>query len=77
MTGVQTCALPISDEAHIPFVIASDPPVVAHDSTVDFSIQPPNILDPFPSSPFNEQVEDELPNPELGSPAPALPDDHT
>ena len=24
----------------------------------------------------NEQVEDELPNPELGSPAPALPNDH-
>ena len=39
------------------------------------------FLDPFPSSPFNEQVEDkqvedELPNPELGSPAPAPPDDH-
>ena len=24
----------------------------------------------------DEQVEDELPNPELGSPAPASPDDH-
>ena len=40
-------------------------------------LSPPDILDPFPSSPFNEQVEDELPNPELGSPTPALPDDHT
>ena len=42
------------DETHIPFVITPDPPIVAHDSTVDFSIQPPDILDPFPSSPFNE-----------------------
>ena len=76
------------DEAHIPFVIAPDPPViapdpsvVAPDSTVDFSIQPLDILDSFPSSPFNEQVEDELvedelPNPELGSPALAPLDDH-
>ena len=76
------------DEAHIPFVIAPDPPVVvpdptvvAPDSPVDFSVQPPDILDPFPSSPFNEQVEDEqvedeLPNLELGSPAPAPPDNH-
>ena len=77
------------DEAHIPFVIAPDPPivapnptVVAPDSPVDFLVQPPDILDPFPSSPFNEQVEDEqvedeLPNPELGSPALAPPDDYT
>ena len=66
-----------SDEAHIPFVIAPDPPVVAPDSTVDFSIQPLDIIDPFPSSPFNEQVEDKLPNPnpELVSPAPAPPED--
>ena len=49
------------DEAHISFVIAPDPPVVAPDppivapdSSVDFSIQPLDILDPFPSSPFNE-----------------------
>ena len=70
------------DEAHIPFVVAPGPPVVAPDSLVDFSVQPPNIIDPFPSSPFNEQVEgeqveDELPNsnPELRSPAPALPED--
>ena len=77
-----------SDEAHIPFVIAPDPPVVApdplvvaHDSPIDFSVQPLHILDPFPSSPFNEQVEDEqvedeLLNLELGSPAPAPPNDH-
>ena len=61
------------DEAHIPSVAAPDPPVVALDSPVDFSIQPPDILDPFPNSPFNEQVKDEqvkdeLPNPELRSP---------
>ena len=54
------------DEAHIPFVIAPDPPVVAPnspvvapDSSVDFSVQLPDILGPFPSLPFNEQVEDE------------------
>ena len=80
------------DEAHIPnpsvatpdpLVVVPNPPVatpdhpvVAPDSPVDFSIQPPDILDPFPSSPFNEQVEDELPNPKLGSPTPAPPDDH-
>ena len=69
------------DEAHIPPVFAPDPPAVAPDSLVDFSVQPSNILDPFPSSPFNEQVEDEqiedkLPNPKLGSPAPAPPEDH-
>ena len=39
------------------------------------SVQPPDIFDLFPSSPFNEQVEDELPNPELGSPAHAPPED--
>ena len=69
------------DEAYIPFVTAPDPPVVAPDPPVDFSVQPPDILDPFPSLPFNEQVEeeqveDELPNPELGSPAPTPPEDH-
>ena len=69
------------DEAHIPPVVAPNPTVVAHDSPVDFSVQPPDILDPFPSSPFNEQVEDEQvedkpPNPKLGSPASALPNDH-
>ena len=68
-------------KAHIPSVATPDPPVVALNSTVDFSVQPPNTLDPFPSSPFNEQVEDErvkneLPDPELGSPALPLPEDH-
>ena len=42
------------EEAHIPSVAAPDPPVVALDSPIDFSVQPPDILDPFPSSPFNE-----------------------
>ena len=61
---------------HIFLVATLDPLVAASDSPVDFSIQPLDILDPFPSSPFNEQVEDEqvkdeLPNPELGSPTPA------
>ena len=68
------------DEAHILFVTTLDPLVAALDSPVDLSIQPADILDPFLSSPFNEQVEDEhvkdeLPNPELGSPATAPPDD--
>ena len=124
MTGVQTCALPISqkgyryydpvshrlcvshnvvfwehrsfvelshfhaslpsssildlflDEAHIPFVSTPDPPIVVPDSLMDFFVQPPDILDPFRSSPFNEQVEDELPNPELGSLTPTPPNDH-
>ena len=40
------------------------------------------MIDPFLSSPFNEQVKDEqlkeeLPNPELGSLAPALLEDFT
>ena len=65
------------EEAHIPSIATLDPLVVAPDSPVDFFVQPLDILDPFPSSPFNEQVkdeqvEDELPNPELMSPAPAL-----
>ena len=52
--------------------------MVAPDSLVDFSVQPLDITDPFPSSSFNEQVEEEQvedelpnPNPELGSPTPA------
>ena len=58
------------DEVHIPSIADLDPPVVAPDSLVDFSVQSPDIIDPFPSSPFNEQVEDkqvedELPNPTL------------
>ena len=56
------------DEAHIPSIAASN-------SLVDFSVQPPDIIDPFPSSPFNKQVEDELPNPMPGSPATAPPED--
>ena len=40
------------ERAHIPSVVAPDSPV-------DFSVQPSDILDPFPNSPFNEQVEDE------------------
>ena len=69
------------DKAHIPSIATLDPLVVAPDSPVDLFVQPLDILDPFPSSPFNEQVEDEqvedeLPNPEPGSPAPALLDDH-
>ena len=64
------------DEARIPSVAAPNPPVVTPDSPVDFFFQPPDIIDPFPSSPFNEQVEDELPNPnpELGYPALAPPE---
>ena len=63
------------DEAHIPSVATPDSLVVAPDSPIDFSIQPPDTFDPFPSSPFNEQVEDELPNLELGSLALAQPKD--
>ena len=68
------------EEAHIPSVVAPDLLVIAPDSPVDFSVQPPDILDHFPSSLFNEQVEDEqvedeLPNPELGSPALTSPKD--
>ena len=75
------CLRSFLEEAHIPSVVALNPHVVAPNSPIDFSVQPPNILDPFPSSPFNEQVEDEqvedkLPNPELGSPAPTPPEDH-
>ena len=60
---------------HIFLVATLDPLVAALDSPVDFSVQPLDILNPFPSSSFNEQVEDEqvkdeLPNPELGSPTP-------
>ena len=68
------------DEAHILSVAAPDPLVTFPNSPIDFSVYPPDILDPFPSSPFNEQVEDEqvedeLPNLELRSLAPALPED--
>ena len=70
------------DEEHIPFVATPDPPTGAPVSPIYFSVQPPDIIDQFPSSPFNEQVEDEQvedelpnPNPKLRSPAPALPED--
>ena len=39
---------------YIPSVAAFDPLVAALDSPVAFSIQPSDVLDPFPSSPFNE-----------------------
>ena len=42
------------DEAHIPSVTAPNPLVVALDSSVDFSVQPLDIINPFPSSPFND-----------------------
>ena len=54
------------DEAHIPSVAAYDPFVATLDSPVDFSVQPPDILNLFPNSPFNKQVEDELPTLSLG-----------
>ena len=70
------------DETHIPLVAALDPLVVAPDSPVDFFVQSLDIIYPFPSSPFNEQVEDEqvedkLPNLELGPLAPTPPKDLT
>ena len=46
------------DVAHIPSVAAPDPLVVAHDSPINFFVQPLDTFDPFSSSPFNEQVED-------------------
>ena len=61
--------------AYIPSVATPHPPVITPDSPIDFSIQPPDITDPFPSSPFNEQVKDELPNLELGSPTLTPPKD--
>ena len=70
------------NKAYIPSVATPDPPVVASDSPIDFSVQPLDIIDPFPSSPFNEQVEDEQvedklpnPNPKHGSLALASPED--
>ena len=41
-------------KAHVPSIAVPDPHVATPDSSVDFSVQPPDILDPFPSSPFNE-----------------------
>ena len=56
------------DEPHIPSIVALDHPL-------DFSVQPLDIFDASPKSPSNEQVEDEPPNPKLGSLAPAPPKD--
>ena len=80
LTSAPPYLRPFPEEAHILSIAALNPPVVAHDSPIDFSVQSPDIIDPFPNSPFNEQVEDEqvegkLPNLELGSPAPAPPKD--
>ena len=68
------------EEAHIPSASTPDPPVVAHDSPVDFSIQPLDIFDASPRSCSDEQMEDEqveneIPNLELGSPNPTPPKD--
>ena len=61
------------NEPYIPSIVTLDPPI-------DFSIQPLDIFYTSPRSPSNEQVkdeqvEDEPPNPNLGSPAPAPPED--
>ena len=58
------------DKLHIPFTVASDPPI-------DFSVQPLDIFYTSLRSPSNEQVEDEPPNPKLGSPTPAPPENLT
>ena len=63
------------DESYISSIIASDPPI-------DFFVQPLDIFYASPRSPSNEQVEDEqveneLPNPKLGSLAPTPPEDLT
>ena len=65
----------LPDKTHIPSIAAPNPPIVAPNFPIDFSIQPPDIFDPLPSSPFNEQVKDQLPNPKLGSPALIPPKD--
>ena len=70
LTSVPSC-LPLSvlnrflDEPNIPSIISPNPPI-------EFFVQPSDIFDAFPRSPFNEQVEDEqvedkLPNFEPGS----------
>ena len=51
------------EESHIPSTNTLNPPL-------DFFIQPPDIFYASPQSPSNEQVEDEPPNPKLGSPTP-------
>ena len=62
-----------SDELHISSIVTLDLPI-------EFFVQPPEIFYASLGSPFNEQAEDEQvkdepPNPELGSPAPAPPED--
>ena len=56
------------DKSLIPSTNTFDPPL-------DFSIQPPEIFDASPRQVENEQVDDNLPHLELGSPAPAPPED--
>ena len=52
------------DEVHIPSIAVPNPPIP--NSPVDFSVQPPDIFNLFPNSPFNKHVEDELPTLSLG-----------
>ena len=56
------------DESLVPSTNTLDPPL-------DFFIQPPNIFDASPKQVEDEQVNDELPHLELGSPAPAQLED--
>ena len=61
------------DELHISSIVTLDLPI-------EFFVQPPEIFDASPRSPFNEQVEDEQvkdepPNPELRFLALAPPKD--
>ena len=62
-----------SDELHISSIVTLDLPI-------DFFVQSLENFNASPRSLFNEQMEDEQvkdepPNPELGSPAPAPPED--
>ena len=54
------------DEAHIPFVIAPDPLVVAHDSPIDFSIQPQISLTLFLVHPLMNRSKMSYPTLSLG-----------
>ena len=56
------------NESLVPSTNTFDPPL-------DFSIQPPDIFDASPKQVKDEQVDDELPHLEPGSPAPAPPED--
>ena len=60
------------DDPHIPSI-------VAHDPLIDLFVQSPDIFGAFPGSLSNEyvedeQVEDKLPNPKLGSLTPTPPE---